>query len=409
MLMLMLGKWMRNRSETPGDEHRSMTVGQILTVGALHGYTVAITADRRWDEQTQLLERRGARVIHGPTIRTLPLGDEERLREATLAVIADPPDIVVFTTGLGVRSWLAGAESLGLGDELLDALRPALVLARGSKAVGAAMTAGIDVDWCTPNARNRELIDHLADELGNGRLPVAAGRDRPRVAVQLDGSPDEWMGPVVADLGFDVVAVPVYRWELPEDHGPARRVVQGVIDGSIDAVTFTAAHAVTNFFIIAAEVDLVDQVIDAFAVGSTAAVVVGPVCADRARSFGIETTIEPVTPRLGAMVRAFATDFAERRRALTLGGHVVTLQGRMARVGDGDPVLLSDREREVLAVLSDRPGVVVSKAVLLRRVWAGETDEHVVEVTVGRLRQRLAAAGVGIETVVRRGYRLSED
>jgi uroporphyrinogen-III synthase len=137
--------------------------------------------------------------------------------------------------------------------------------------------------------------------------------------------------------------------------------------------------------------------------------VVGPVCADRARSFGIETTIEPVTPRLGAMVRAFATDFAERRRALTLGGHVVTLQGRMARVGDGDPVLLSDREREVLAVLSDRPGVVVSKAVLLRRVWAGETDEHVVEVTVGRLRQRLAAAGVGIETVVRRGYRLSED
>jgi DNA-binding response OmpR family regulator len=81
----------------------------------------------------------------------------------------------------------------------------------------------------------------------------------------------------------------------------------------------------------------------------------------------------------------------------------------MARVGQGDPVLLSDREREVLAVLSDRPGVVVSKAVLLRRVWAGETDEHVVEVTVGRLRQRLAAAGIGIETVVRRGYRLSED
>lgn len=333
-----------------------MTVGQILTVGALHGCTVAITADRRWDEQTQLLERRGARVIHGPTIRTLPLGDEERLRQATLDVIAEPPDIVVFTTGLGVRSWLAGAESLGLGDELVEALHPALVLARGSKAVGAAMTAGIDVDWCTPNARNRELIGHLAAELSAGRLPRGVGRDRPRVAVQLDGSPDEWMGSVVTDLGFDVVAVPVYRWELP-----------------------------------------VDRVLDAFTVGSTAAVVVGPVCADRARSFGIETTIEPVTPRLGAMVRAFATDFAERRRALTLGGHVVTLQGRMARV-DGDPVLLSDREREVLAVLSDRPGVVVSKAALLRRVWADETDEHVVEVTVGRLRQRLAAAGVGIET-----------
>jgi len=112
--------------------------------------------------------------------------------------------------------------------------------------------------------------------------------------------------------------------------------------------------------------------------------------------------------RLGAMVRTFAADFAGRQRALTLGGCQVTLQGRMARVDEGEPVWLSDREREVLAVLADRPGVVVSKAELLRRVWADETDEHVVEVTVGRLRQRLAGAGAGIETVVRRGYRLSE-
>ena len=386
-----------------------MTAVEALMVGALQGYTVAVTADRRWDEQTQLLERRGARVIHGPTIRTLPLGDEERLRIATAALIADPPDVVVFTTGLGVRSWLGAAESLGLGDELLDALRPAVVLARGPKAVGAAMTAGIDVDWCTPNARNDELVAYLGAELAAGRLPVSGRRTMTRVAVQLDGSPDEWMGPVIADLGAEVVAVPVYRWELPDDRGPARRVVQGVVDGSIDAVTFTAAHAVTNFFTIAGEAGCVDQVVDAFALGSSTAVVVGPVCAERARSFGIEHSVEPTTPRLGAMVRAFATDFADRRRALTLAGHVVTLQGRMARVGDRAPVLLSDREREVLAVLSDRPGVVVSKAALLRRVWAGETDEHVVEVTVGRLRNRLSDAGVGIETVVRRGYRLSED
>ena len=262
----------------------------------------------------------------------------------------------MFTTGLGVRSWLAGAEGLGLGDELLEVLRSALVLARGPKAVGAALTAGIDVDWCTPNSRNAELMEHLADAHRSGSLPIGDGHTVPRVAVQLDGSPDEWMATAVADLGVDAVAVPIYRWELPEDRSQARRVLQGVVDGSIDAVTFTAAHAVTNFFTIADELGLTDEVLAAFATGATVAVVVGPVCADRARSFGIVDTIEPVTPRLGAMVRAFAADFTDRRRALTLGGHLVTLQGRMARVGDGDPVLLSDREREVLAVLSDRPG-----------------------------------------------------
>ena len=74
--------------------------------------------------------------------------------------------------------------------------------------------------------------------------------------------------PSVADLGVDIVAVPVYRWELPEDRGLARRVLQGVVDGSIDAVTFTAAHAVTNFFTIADEIGVTDEVLAAFT-GST--------------------------------------------------------------------------------------------------------------------------------------------
>ena len=60
--------------------------------------------------------------------------------------------------------------------------------------------------------------------------------------------------------------------------------------------------------------------------------------------------------------------------------------------------------------LAVKPGVVVSKPALLRAVWgATESDEHVVEVTVARLRQRLGEAGPGVETVVRRGYRLSPD
>jgi uroporphyrinogen-III synthase len=42
-------------------------------------------------------------------------------------------------------------------------------------------------------------------------------------------------------------------------------------------------------------------------------------------------------------------------------------------------------------------------------VWGEVGDEHVVEVTVARLRRRLGAAGGGIETVVRRGYRLAID
>lgn len=92
--------------------------------------------------------------------------------------------------------------------------------------------------------------------------------------------------------------------------------------------------------------------------------------------------------------------------SLRLGGVEVVLQGHSVSVDGGKPTVLAGRERQVLHALLVRPGVVYSKDSLLRSIWGrGESDTHVVEVTVGRLRQRLGVAGAGIETVIRRGYR----
>ena len=53
-------------------------------------------------------------------------------------------------------------------------------------------------------------------------------------------------------------------------------------------------------------------------------------------------------------------------------------------------VQLTRREGEVFAVLAARIGVVMSPATLLRTVWGdASADEHVVGVTVGRLRRKL--------------------
>ena len=93
---------------------------------------------------------------------------------------------------------------------------------------------------------------------------------------------------------------------------------------------------------------------------------------------------------------------------LRLANHTVIVDGSTVTVDSGVATRLPERERVLLAALAERPGAVVSKRALLRRVWGpGENDEHVVEVTMARLRQRLGAAGVGIETVIRRGYRLN--
>ena len=143
----------------------------------LAGYTIGITGHRRWEEQAEMLSRRGARVVHGPTMATTLLGDLDTTIEATRRAISAPVDTVVFTTGIGVRSWFAAAESLGLDEELRASLARSRVVARGPKAQHAARSVGLDVTWTAPTETNDEVFARLGEE-------GVAGQ---RVVVQRDG------------------------------------------------------------------------------------------------------------------------------------------------------------------------------------------------------------------------------
>jgi uroporphyrinogen-III synthase len=368
----------------------------------LRGFTVAITADRRAEEQAELIRRRGGEVLLGPVIRTLPLGGEPDLAAATSAVIADPPDVVVLSTALGVRGWCSSAEALDRLEDLQTALAGARVLARGPKAAGAAHSFGIEVAWQAPGATYVEIVEELR------RAPTTRPDGTPvRLALQRDGERDSQLAATLGEIGFDVITVPVYEWLLPLDPVPARRLVTAVAERSVDAVTFTSAHAVSNFGSIASSTGQLDAVVDSLGSGQVTAVCVGPVTASRVRALGVERCIEPRNARLGAMVQAMALAFAGRSVELDLQGLIVRMQGRFVAVGDAEPVRLPERERAVLEALTRQPGTVWSKQALLREVWREESDDHVVEVTVGRLRRRLGSAGGSIETVMRRGYRIA--
>ena len=370
-----------------------------MSLPPLAGWTVGVTADRRWEEQAELLVRRGARIVHGPSIRTLPLDHDEGLRTATESVIAEPPDVTVLSTGLGVRAWVTAAESLGRGDALVRALGRSQVLARGPKAAGAALTAGLDVAWRAPSERSSEIARYLGD-LG------VAGK---RVVVQRDGAPRAYLAEALADLGAEVVDVPVYRWVPADDRAPVTRLAEAVVDGRVNAVTFTSSPGFDGF-LDAAEAAGIAATVQAALNTSVLAVCIGPVCADQARLRGIRQPVEPHRGRIGAMVQALVHAARDLRIDTRVGDTPVGLQGSFLTTGDGDPVELSPRERGVVAgLLAARPGTVVAKGDLLRSVWRDPTaDPHVVEVAVARLRKRLQPAGLTLEAVHRRGYRLIE-
>ena len=362
----------------------------------LRGFTVGITADRRWDEQAALFERRGATVMHGPAIRTLPLASDERLRATTEAIVRDPPGALIANTGLGIRSWFSAAEAWGVGESLQRALAGARIYARGPKASGAAHAVGLEVTVKAASERLSEAVDLALADVAPGEL----------VAIQSDGGgPSVESGRLVA-AGARVIDVPVYEWKFPLDAQPTVRIIEGVVAGRVHAITFTAAAALRNWLAIAAEHDLEDPLREALTDGRAVVGCVGPVCAEVAVANGLDSPhlVVPAKFRIGPLVRAVADRLAERIVRVTLGGATVAIAGTGGTI-DGEPFTMTDTEARLLAELAARPNVVRAKSDLLAAVWGDQgADPHLVEVAIARVRRRLGRHGAAIASVHRRGY-----
>ena len=333
-----------------------------------------------------MLSRRGARVVHGPTMSTTLLDDLDATIAATRQVLTAPADVVVLTTGIGVRSWFGAAESMGMGEELKHALAAGLVVARGPKAQSAARAAGLEVAWTAPTETNAEVLARLtADGI--------AGR---RIVVQRDGGAPLFADALAALAPREVIDVPVYRWSLPEDATPAVKLLDAAIDGQLDAITFTCSYAVHNAFELSRDPAALAAAFDE----EVLAVAVGPVTADALRLAGVSRVVEPVRARLGSMVHALAGCLEERASVLRHGDAEVRWQG-LALIGpDGTEVELTRGEARLLSVLVRRAPTVVPKAALVEH----GSDEHAAEAAIARLRSKLGPLGPGIRTVRRRGY-----
>ncbi|MCW2912605.1 MAG: Uroporphyrinogen synthase [Actinomycetia bacterium] len=376
----------------------------------LAGFAVGVTAARRHEELASLLERRGARVVHAPAIRLVPLSDDAELLHATEDCIAQSLDYVVVTTGIGFRAWLETADGWGLRDDLIDRFTRVRILARGPKARGAIRSAGLQEEWSPESESCTEVLHHL----------LAGGVAGARIAVQLYGEPLPEFTDALRRAGAEVVEIPVYRWSRTDDSTPLRRLVGQAVAGTVDAITFTSAPAVVATLAVAAEDGLEEALLEALRTHVVAACV-GPVTAQPLDERGVPT-VQPERARIGALVRALVQDLPLRRASrLHVRGHALELRGH-AVVLDGQLRPIAPAPMAILRALARRPGHVVSRAelcgVLPSRVVANgsafardgrpHADEHAVEMAVARLRRGLGRSGI-VETVVKRGYRLAFD
>ena len=359
----------------------------------LAGCTVGVTAARRADELGALLERRGAAVLHAPAIRIVPLSDDAELLAATKAVLAHPPDVVLVTTGIGFRGWVEAADGWGMAEPLLAALASAAVLTRGPKARGAVRAAGLTERWSPLSECSSEMLEHL----------LAQGVTGLRVAVQLHGEPLPDLCETLRRAGAEVLEVPVYRWVGPADTAPLDRLVDAVLAGGVDAVTFTSAPAAASLLAHAGASGRGEELVAALRDG-VLPMCVGPVTAGPLLAREVPA-VWPQRGRIGAMVRRLAQELPGRARRLPVAGHLLELRNRAVLV-DGEVHPVPPAPMALLRALARCPGRVVPRAALLAVLPGGGDNEHAVESAVARLRATLGDPRV-VQTVVKRGYRLA--
>ncbi len=372
-----------------------MSAHRLLN-SALAGCTIVVAADRRAADLASALERRGAQVYRAPALTIVPNADDEALIRRTRGLIANPPDIVVVTTGVGFRGWMDAAHENGLAEDLFRALRGTQFIARGPKANGAIQQAGFVADWVADSETAAEVGEYLLS------MPLA---DR-RVAVQHHGSGADELDALLMGAGADAVNLTVYRWGPPPDPQIVARSVTQAASGEVDAVLFTSAPGAGEWIRSAERHGSLDAIRVRAEGGRLLLAAVGPVTAGPLSAAGLHTTVAE-RGRLGSLVRCVNGYFGPGGAAPA----VMTSAGRLSiRSGgvviDGEFIRLSRAGTSLLGALFDVGGRVLTRDEIAARLSRAGQNAHAVEMAVARLREALGTVDI-VQTVVKRGYRLA--
>jgi uroporphyrinogen-III synthase len=358
----------------------------------LRGFRIGVTSDRRADDLITALERRGAQVLHAPALTIAPNEQDVSLVAETRGVILARPEVVLVTTGYGMRRWFEVADAAGLGAELTAVLEGARIFARGPKAHGAVRAAGLLDVQTSELHTTASLVDVM----------VAAGLGRRKVAIQLHGFTDETQLARLREVSGQVLTVTPYRWVRPPAPERLPRLIKAACQHQLDAVTFTSAPAASALLETADSLGLRAELVRAMT-DHVAAVAIGPVTAGPLRASGITPAV-PERFRLGAMIRLVSEELVERHvRRFRSAQTEIELRGRSVAV-DGRHVMLGPNALALFSALASSDSLL-SRQQLVDQL-PDELDDHALEVAMSRLRRALGVPGL-ITTVVKRGYRFN--
>lgn len=264
-----------------------------MTMSNYAGLTVAAFESRMAAEMARLIERNGGRPLVVPALRELPLEDHSAALRFGERLLTEGIDVLVLLTGVGTSTLFEILHHRHPPAAITSALAHTVLIARGPKPVAALKALGFQPTLTVPEPNTWVDVVSTLDQY----RPVKGLR----VAVQEYGLSNPGLLEALRQRGADVLSVPVYRWALPEDTAPLKRVLDEILAGHIHVMLFTNA----------AQIDHVMQLLEQdgrtapFKEACKKMVVasIGPTASERLRHHGLSVDLEPSHGKMGILVK----------------------------------------------------------------------------------------------------------
>ena len=269
----------------------------------LDGMRVATLEARMTGALASMISKRGGEPVCAPALREAPLDCADDVRYLLDKLEKGSLDVVVFQTGVGARALFKEADRQGRLDFLLNSLRGVTTVCRGPKPTAALkqvdvqISAGIEAPYTT-----KELLDALT------ALPV---RGKRLMALQYG----ERNAALMSALGEQCATVDelcLYEWQLPDDTAPMESLIDELLDGRIDVITFTSQVQIRHLYMVAAANDVPEDELSDALNSRTIVCAVGPTCAAALADVGVTTDTQPEYPKMGHMVNTLAEYVGQR-------------------------------------------------------------------------------------------------
>lgn len=224
---------------------------------SFNGLRVLSLESRRAKEVEKLIRTYGGEPIVVPAMREVGLESNQQALEFAKKLLEGSYDLVIFMTGIGVRSMLEIVQTRFDREEFLAALRKVKIAARGAKPASVLRELKITVDVTSEEPSTwHEVLQALDAAYGDSLRQM-------HIAVQEYGASNPDLLAELSSRSRELTKVPVYQWALPEDLQPLRECVLGLLNGMVDVVLFMTAVQIIHLFRVAEQMGVHEQLREA--------------------------------------------------------------------------------------------------------------------------------------------------